>query len=695
MQLLPLGCLLLLPTILAIQLHAGQQLNEENFDATTHKGLWFIECFSPFCPHCKHFAPTWIKLVDKMKHYEPAGLKMGQVDCIAQGDLCIRLKIDYYPQMKLFEDGKFIESYSGDKDVEALAKYLEQKADAYQSKHKSSLQTAPTSSDAASDHSPSSPVTTQVAQILPHQAPPTPSPETYASDQPVSQAHPPPASEQPVSTTHTDAPIKSLPNPTGEVLTLHTDNWHSYTNPSINPHPIFIQFETAWCKECRSLTPVWEEVARLLKNEVNVAVLDCEAKRNKETCQVEHITQFPSFVIYHDGTRLAYSGLKVASMMAEFARKTVTTPGSHEISVREFEEMLMKKNLFFLLLHSSQTPISVIKAVETVGKGFLGSAVILKSSSQTIYERLELSKLHAYLLVFKESEPRAWAKLTLEEQVTQEEPSAVMRQRKLSMAVQHWITVHSIPILAELDQHNFHRLFNSGAKKLIVLACLSGVVATPNGVDLEKSNAKSLQLRDEIKLWAIQWRKSQQARSVDMPIDWVWVNAEVWADWLYKSYGISLPRPTEDPRESSALIIVDPHNHLWFDSQENGLDIAFKPTSVFQTLLAIEMGKLSGKLSGSFASRLTWRFHRITHSIGLIVGPHWILFWMVMVGVCGYWMRRKWGRGGMGGGAGYGGHSSLANSSSCASSCDPSSAAPKPAFATVFGLNSNVPLKAD
>ncbi|KNZ45435.1 hypothetical protein VP01_811g6 [Puccinia sorghi] len=647
------------------KLHAGQQLNEENFDANTHNGLW---------------------LVDKMKHYEPVGLKMGQVDCIAQGDLCIRLNVDYYPQIKLFEDGKFIESYNGDKDVEAIANYLEQKADAYQSKHKSSLQPAPTSSEsAAPEHSPSSSVTTQVAQIPPHQALPTPSPQTYPYDQPVPQAHPPPASEHLVSTIHTDASTTSLPNPTGDVLTLDKDNWHSYTNPSINPHPIFIQFQTAWCKECRTLTPVWEEVARLLKNEVNVAVLDCEAKRNEETCQVEHISQFPSFVIYHDGTKLAYSGLKVTSVMAEFVRKIVTTPGSHEISVREFEEMLMKKNLFFLLLHSSQTPISVIKAVETVGKGFLGSAVILKSDSQTIYERLELSKLHAYLLVFKESEPRPWAKLTLEEQGVQEEPSAVMRQRKLSMAIQHWITLHSIPILAELDQHNFHRLFNSGAKKLIVLACLRGVVATTNGVDLEKSNAKSLQLRDEMNIWATQWRKSQQARSVDIPIDWVWVNAEVWADWLYKSYGINLPRPTEDPRESSAIIIVDPHNHLWFDSQENGLDIAFRPTSLFQTLLAIEMGKLSGKLSGSFASRLTWRFHRITHSIGVIVGAG------------GYWVKRKgwWGRGV---GAGYGGHFSMTiSSSSCgSSSCDPSSSAlTKPAFATVFGLNSNVPLKAD
>jgi hypothetical protein len=52
------------------------------------------------------------RLVDKMKPRQPDGLNMGQVDCIAQGDLCIRLDVDYYPQMKLYEDGKFIESYS-------------------------------------------------------------------------------------------------------------------------------------------------------------------------------------------------------------------------------------------------------------------------------------------------------------------------------------------------------------------------------------------------------------------------------------------------------------------------------------------------------------------------------------------------------------------------------------------------------
>jgi hypothetical protein len=47
-----------------------------------------------------------------MKDYEAEGLKMGQVDCIAQGDLCVQLGVNSYPTMILYEEGKEKDSYS-------------------------------------------------------------------------------------------------------------------------------------------------------------------------------------------------------------------------------------------------------------------------------------------------------------------------------------------------------------------------------------------------------------------------------------------------------------------------------------------------------------------------------------------------------------------------------------------------------
>ncbi|PLW20651.1 hypothetical protein PCASD_17112 [Puccinia coronata f. sp. avenae] len=603
---------------MGVQLHAGDQLNENSFDSSIQHGLWFIECYSPFCPHCKHFAPTWIELVDKMKTAATRRLEHGPGGLHRPGRLCIRLDVDYYPQMKLYEDGKFIESYNGDKKVEAIAAYLEQKTEAYRSTHHQQQ---------------------QQQQYTDPAAPATPAPQS-----------------------------------------------------SSHLHPV----PDRLVQECRTLAPVWDQVAHLLAKDGNVAVLDCEAPENADICRAEHAVQFPSFVMYHDGTKVAYSGPKEASSMVEFARKTIATPGSLEISVREFEDTLQKKRVFFLLLHSSRTPLWIIKAVETVGKGFQGSAVILKSDSQTLYDRQELSNMKAYMLVFKESEPRAWAKLELEEDAGTGTGTvgAGERQQKLGTAIRHWMSVHSIGIQAELGPHNLHRLFNSGARKLVVLSCLSGIVPstasnnrTSSVPAVDHSNPKALLLRDEIRLWARQWRLSQIARAVDIPIDWVWVNSEVWAEWLYDSYGITLPPPSaEDPTKSSSIIIVDPQHHVFYLRQENGRPIAFLPASVFQTLLAIEMNKLQGSLQGSLASRIAWRVQRLKHSLRMVTEPQWILFWMVVVGVAGWWYKRRAGRSG----GGYGGLSSSMPATASSSSSDP-----KPAFATVFGLASNVPLKAD
>ena len=75
---------------------------------------------------------------------------------------------------------------------------------------------------------------------------------------------------------------------------------------------------------------------------------------------------------------------------------------------------------------------------------------------------------------------------------------------------------------------------------------------------------------------------------------------------MQTAYRVNLPRPTEDPRESSMILIVDTKQHRYFDTQANGRDIEFTSSSVFQTLLAVEMGKLSGKMSGTFRTRMIW-----------------------------------------------------------------------------------------
>jgi len=63
---------------------SSTELTPDNFDETVSKGLWFIEHFSPYCSHCKHFKPTWEQLVVEAKTEIPL-VNMATVDCIMYG----------------------------------------------------------------------------------------------------------------------------------------------------------------------------------------------------------------------------------------------------------------------------------------------------------------------------------------------------------------------------------------------------------------------------------------------------------------------------------------------------------------------------------------------------------------------------------------------------------------------------------
>ncbi|KAI7937669.1 hypothetical protein MJO29_014984 [Puccinia striiformis f. sp. tritici] len=651
--------------VVGLQLHAGIQVNENTFEATIQNGLSFLECYSPFCPHCKRFAPTWIGLVGKMKEFESQGLKMGQVDCIAQGDLCIRLNVDFYPQMKLYEDGKFIESYNGEKEVPDIAKYLEKKLDEYQAKHPKPIIEATKAEDEQV------PKATEKAEQDQSISQTTTTTTTTKKEDPV-QASPIPSNDTAIDTLI----------PIGHMISLDHTNWNQFTTATY-PVPIFIQFQTGWCKECRTLSPMWEDLARQLKDQSNIASIDCEIKLNQEICKSESIKTYPSFILYHNGIKVSYTGPKTVTSMVEFVQKALVTPGSHQITGNEFDSSLQKSPLIFLFLHSSNTPLSIYNVVQSVGKGFLGSTTILETQHSEIFQRFSLSTNQAYLLVFKEHQIKPWSKLILTEE---SKNSSRESERDLELVVQHWITFHSIPIMDQLNHNNYLRIFNSGStQKLVVLVCLSGIHGQ------SKDGHASLDVVNQFKVWAIQWRQSQEARSVEVPIDWVWVDTEEWADWLHKTYGIDLVTSfaDEEAEHSKSIIIVNPTTHTYYDHQENNVPIQFKPSSIFQTLLAIETGQIHGRLTGTISSRFVWRFHQVIRSVKMTIGPHYILLWIPITCILLYTMRTVYRRN-VGGGGGY----SSIGSHPAPSDLNSNTLKPT-AFATVFGLNSNVALKAD
>ncbi|KAJ6562552.1 thioredoxin-like protein [Mycena capillaripes] len=97
-------------------------LTQKDFKSTTTQGVWFVEYFSPYCGHCRHFAPTWAKLVVHSKI--PAGVQFAQVDCSVDGALCEANNVIGYPQLNLYRDGEFVDKFKGSRDLDLLIEYL-------------------------------------------------------------------------------------------------------------------------------------------------------------------------------------------------------------------------------------------------------------------------------------------------------------------------------------------------------------------------------------------------------------------------------------------------------------------------------------------------------------------------------------------------------------------------------------------
>merc|ERR1712168_130571 len=99
-------------------------LTNDDFNPRMQKGdLTFVKFFAPRCGHCRSLAPTWELLSNKF-----AGkVKIAEVDCTQNRSLCERYRIDGYPTLILFKDGKPIQEYHGGRDIKTLTNFIEQK----------------------------------------------------------------------------------------------------------------------------------------------------------------------------------------------------------------------------------------------------------------------------------------------------------------------------------------------------------------------------------------------------------------------------------------------------------------------------------------------------------------------------------------------------------------------------------------
>uniref|UniRef100_A0ACD5YM54 Uncharacterized protein n=1 Tax=Avena sativa TaxID=4498 RepID=A0ACD5YM54_AVESA len=81
----------------------------------------------------------------------------------------------------------------------------------------------------------------------------------------------------------------------------------------------FVQFCVPWCKHCKSLGTLWEDLGKVIEgtDEIEVGKVDCGA--SKPVCSKVDIHSYPTFKVFYDGEEVAkYKGPRDVEALKNF-----------------------------------------------------------------------------------------------------------------------------------------------------------------------------------------------------------------------------------------------------------------------------------------------------------------------------------------------------------------------------------------
>jgi protein disulfide-isomerase A6 len=269
-QLLP-AALALLPLISA---EAVVDLSSKNFDDVVLKSgkPALVEFFAPWCGHCKNLAPTYEELATTFQHAVDK-VTVAKVDADNHKDLGKRFGVSGFPTIKWF-DGKSDKpsDYEGGRDLESLQKWITDKT-GIKAKVKGKLPS-------------------QVVML-----------DNKSFDEKVGKDQ--------------------------DVLVAFTAPWCGRALIPVTPTDK-LRAAHKMSADCKSLAPIWEQLAKDFVNEpsVMIAKVDAEAENSKALAQAQGVSSYPTIKYFKKGSTepLPYEGARGEKDFVQFIN---TNAGTH------------------------------------------------------------------------------------------------------------------------------------------------------------------------------------------------------------------------------------------------------------------------------------------------------------------------------------------------------------------------------
>lgn len=608
----------------AIKVPPLLELTPDNWDAELKVSKFlFVKHYSPSCPHCIDFAPTYQTLYELYYTSHPSGsgnedadftkfydFRFASLNCAAYGDLCVAHGVGSYPTSILYKDGEVVETFKGAKKLPALHAGLESVLE------KEKPGTRPTNVKLPQPGDTSSPEpdpvesaaadASKTAKVAPD--------VTYAAAHRAASKEPRPA---------------VTPNPNGQSVPLSAETFQTLV--TMTQEPWFIKFYAPWCHHCQAMAPSWDQLAKRMEGRLNIGEVNCDAE--SRLCKDVRLKGYPTILFFKGGERVEYDGLRGLGDFVHYAEKAIDISGGiQDVDAASFSALEEKEDVIFVYFYDHATTSEDFTALERLPLSLIGRAKLVKTRDPKLYERFKITTWPR-LLAAREGRPTYYTPLT---------PKAMRDIRQ----VLNWMKSVWLPIVPELTASNAREVMDG---KLVVLGILNRDDHDSfQSAKREMKSAANEWMDKQIQLFQLErkelrdakqlrideaedrgdTRALRAAKSIRINMDkserkqvaFAWVDGVFWQRWIRSTYGI-------DVKDGERVVINDEDNRRYWDQTITGNYIIPSRTSILETLNKVTASppKIKPKLTVSslekifFDMRITFLEHPYL-TMGCILG---------------------------------------------------------------------------
>jgi protein disulfide-isomerase len=577
-------------------------LKTSNFEQTVASGTWWVDFFSPYCPHCTQLAPAWAATHQELVKQEAAekyNFNMAKVDCVEDGDLCDKLDILYYPTLQLFRDGKYVETFTEvDRSKVKLLEYAEANF------HGNSTATTP------SRTFPEYPGSTEVVNTN-YPSSPKPSEESIVVDD-------------------------SKPNPSG--LSVDLDHTSFTRKITTRQDPWFVKFYSPRCPHCNEMAPAWTQLARSMRGQLNIGEVNCDIQR--ELCKDAKIDAYPSLFYFSGTTKIPYNSLRGYGDLWSFANGALAARNIQEIDDKGLEDLMLKPADLtpYVYFYDETTVSEDFEALRRVSLATIPNGRIFKSKSKKLIDKMKVVQFPSLYAV---TDSERWVQY----------PSKSPKEIRDHDRMVNWIKEAWISLVPQMTPMNAKEIFDHA--QYVVLALVDARDPSRKARAITEMKASALKYLDDIKkeyqeeLMDLRAKKQlkideavdigderaeEHAKEIRIKVTpkpvvgFAWIDAVFWQRWLRNRYGF-------ESIDNTVVVINHQSGGKYWDTNGGGGHIEASRSQLVDTIEAVLESRIKPKILitglGSYIFIVRERMIE-----------HWFATTVVVVGLLALYKRR-------------------------------------------------------